>query len=90
MNVVTEFVIQHISEMNFAEKGNPEASFRREVAECLVNADFDPRRSALPRVVVQTIGFRFVKLAFARSYLSHPVPARRAPLIEKDHAIECD
>jgi len=90
MYVVAEFVIQHISQMNFAEKGNPEARFRGVVAECLVNADFDPRRPALPRVVVQTVGFRFVKLAFARSYFSHPVPARKALFIEKNHAIESD
>jgi hypothetical protein len=90
MNVVAEFVIQNISEMNFAKKWNPEPRFRRVVSECPVKADFDPRWPALPRVVVQTVGFRFVKLAFARPYFSRPFPARKAPLIEKNNAIESD
>ena len=76
--------------MSFAEEGNPKARFRGEVAECLVDADFDPRRPALPRVMVQTVDIRFVDLAFARSYFPHPVSAREAPLIEKNHAIESD
>ncbi len=88
MNVMAEFVIEHLSEMNFAENGNPEACFRRIVEERLVDANFDPRWLALPRVVVEPSYSRFVNLAFARSYFPHLVPARKASLIEKNHAIE--
>jgi hypothetical protein len=88
--MVTDFVIQHISKKNFAKKRNPKARLWRNVPKRFVNADFDPRRSALPRVVVEAAHSRFVNLAFARSYFAHSVPPRKATLILKNHAIESD
>ena len=88
--MVTEFVIQNISEKNFAKERNPKAHLWSDVSECLVNADFDPCRLAFPRVVITTVDPGFVDLAFARSYFTNSVPARKAALVEQNYAIKSD